>query len=31
MDGGPDLMERFRRMRILFVNYEYPPLGGGGE
>ena len=23
-------MERFRRMRILFVNYEYPPLGGGG-
>jgi glycosyltransferase involved in cell wall biosynthesis len=23
-------MERSRRMRILFVNYEYPPLGGGG-
>lgn len=22
--------EPFRRMRILFVNYEYPPLGGGG-
>ena len=28
--GGPGMEPAAKRMKILLVNYEYPPLGGGG-